>query len=293
MKKIKGWSYNLDEDVYVQDGFVIGDLDGELGTDKHGDVKNRNIYDPNFVRWSNTFEVAQQVRFMTVMTWVRSHLTNIAASEGKKRKKLLIDLGCSRSFIYRRWKGNMNYFSWPIIHYWGVDSSLKRINEGRVEIIKKKNDSLVYFVGDLNREMQFPGKADLLICLEVLEHIPEKNVGNLLSTIKNNLRKDGMAIISSPNPESSGSWVWGDESQHSHHKEYTWEEAKKLFEDHGLKVQDYTGVLPDRNYFRRSSFGKLRAELVKHFPAPWVNNILLLAEPSMDIKRQWICSVTR
>jgi len=293
MKKLKGWKYDLKNNVYVQNDFSIGQLDDQLGTDQHGDVKNRQNYDPNFCRWNNSFEMAQHVRFATVMTWIRSRLSYIGELEGKKRKKVLIDLGCSRSFIYRRWKGNMNFWGWPLLHYWGVDSSLKRINEGRKEFVKKKNDSLVYFVGDLNKFMKFPGKADIIICLETLEHIPEENVRNLFNTFRFNLRENGLVIMSSPNPKEEDGWVWGEESKGSHHKEYTWEEAKILFSKNRFEVVDHTGVLPYRNYHHKSSFGKLRSELVKHFPSAWINNILLLAEPDMKMKQQWLCSLRK
>jgi len=292
MKAIKGWKWNETKKLYVQNGFVLGELDDSLGTNKHGDVIQKESYSPNKVRFYNSFEEAQQVRFIVALHWMKSRLSDILNVEGKKRKKLILDLGCSRSFIYRRWKNNMNYFGWSLIHYWGVDSNLKRIDDGRAMFTKKKNDSVIYFLGDLSREMKFPGKADIVFCLEVLEHVPREKVYTFLNNIYNNLSDHGSAIISSPNPKEKGGFVWKD-SPKSHHYEYKWEEAKELFEDNGFEIIKVTGVLPDRNYFRESSFYKLRKRLAEHLPGPIINNILLTAEKDMSKKRQWICLLNK
>ena len=286
MKKLRGWNWDSEKKVYLQAGFVPGELDDQLGTNKHGDVIQKESYSPNKVRVYNSFEQAQQIRFMVALHWMKSRLSDILNVEGKKRKKLILDLGCSRSFIYRRWKNNMNHFNWSQLHYWGVDSNLKRINDGRDSFVKKKNDSVVYFLGDLSKPMTFPAKADIVICLEVLEHIAKSKVSYLLNNVRNSLSDQGIAIISSPNPKKKGEFVWKDSSD-SHHYEYTFKEAKALFKK-DFKIIDHTGVLPDRNYFRESSFPNLRDKLVQYLPAPMVNNILLLAEKDMSKKRQWI-----
>ena len=292
MKEITGWEWNNEESVYVQEGFVWGKLDKELGTNKQGDVIGKSIYDPNSARWYNSFEQAQSIRFAVALHWMKSRLSEMLNVEGKKRKKLILDLGCSRSFIYRRWKNNMNFFNWPTLHYWGVDSSLKRINDGRNSFVKKKNDSVIYFLADLSSNIKFPAKADILICLEVLEHIPKSKVHTLLNNIYNALNSTGIAIISSPNPKEKGGWVWA-ESQKSHHYEYIWEEAEKLLISHGFEILDVTGVLPDRNYFRESSFLPIRKRLAELLPASMINNILLLAEEDMSKKRQWITKLQK
>ena len=114
-----------------------------------------------------------------------------------------------------------------------------------------------------------------------------------MKTIYDSLRDDGIAIISSPNPKEKDGWVWGEESKSSHHHEYIWEEAKGLFEEFGFKILDVTGVLPDRNYFRRSKFKKERDKMAKYFPSSFVNNLFLLIEDDMDMKRQWICKIMK
>ena len=293
MKKIKDWIWDKENKVFVQDGFELNSLDENLGTDSHGDVTSSSNYSPSNVRWWNSFEEAQQMRFRIVMTRIRSRLLYIADIEKKKRKKLMIDLGCSRSFIYRRWRKNCNFFNWPKIAYWGVDSSLKRINQGRDSYVKKRNDSIAYFVGDLGEPMFFPTKADIIVCLEILEHIPEEKACNLLKTIYDHLSDNGSVIMSSPNPPEEGEWVWGKESQQSHHKEYTFGEAKDLLIFNGFEIVYHNGVLPYRNYNHQTSFKELRKELVKSLPAPLVNSMLLLAEPDMAIKRQWIIEAVK
>lgn len=287
------WEWDKKKGVYVHKYSNIKDLETSLGTDSHGDVKDRRSYDPNFSRLYNSFEQAQQIRFLVALHWMKLHFSHLLNTLEKiKRKKLVIDLGCSRSFIYRRWKNNMNHFNWPQLHYWGVDSSFKRINEGRKEFVKKKNDSVVYFLADLSQKIIFPAKADVILCLEVIEHIPPEKLHTLLYSIRKNLKKNGIVIISSPNPKSEGGWVWPD-SHLSHHYEYTWSEAEKIFKKNKFKILEVTGVLPDRNYYRRSSFKEVRDKLSQVLPPPMINNILLLIEDDMSLKRQWIVKLQK
>lgn len=292
MKKILGWKYDESKGVYIQDRFTSGELDEDVGTNVYGDVLQKESYSPNKVRFYNSFEEAQQTRFIVCLHWIKEHFSDLLETEKVKRKKLIIDLGCSRSFVYRRWKNNMNFFNWPQIHYWGVDSNLKRINDGRNSIEKKKNDSLIYFLGDLSEKMVFPAKADVIVCMEVLEHLPVSKARNILNNIYKALKSSGIAIISSPNPKNKGEFVWKD-SQKSHFYEYTFEEAEKLFEDNGFSVIDKTGVLPDREYYKQTSFPELREKLIRYLPPPIVNNFLLLAEEDIRMKRQWICKLKK
>lgn len=44
------------------------------------------------------------------------------------------------------------------------------------------------------------GQFDVISCIEVIEHI--ENIGNLLDLLKDTLKKDGLAIVTTPNIES-------------------------------------------------------------------------------------------
>jgi SAM-dependent methyltransferase len=292
MKKIEGWNWSEKEKIYIQDGFKIGDLDNDIGTNCHGDVISKNSYSVEKIRFYNTFEEAQYFRFLVCLSWMKDHFSFLLEEEGEKRKKLVIDLGCSRSFIYRMWRNNMNFFNWPQISYWGMDSNIKRINDGRSSFIPKKNDSVIYFLGDLSNETKFPSKADVIVCLEVLEHLPKKKAHTLLNNAKKNLKSSGIIIMSSPNPPEKGGFVWKDSSK-SHFYEYIFDEAKELFIENGLKIIDHTGVLPDRNYNKSCSNPSLRKRLSELVPNSIVNNFLLLAEEDMSKKRQWICKLRK
>lgn len=286
MKKIKGWEWNETASLYIQEGLDLSKGIG-LGTDKHGDVINKNIYNPRHSRLYNSFEQAQVFRFQIAVNWAKIHFQDLEKKEEKKRMKVVTDFGCSRSFWYQYWRYQGNYFGWPLIYYQGVDINLKRIQEGRESFVPKKNDRLVYFLGNLSSQIKMPNLADVIICLEVIEHIDPEKVHTLLNTLYNGLKSTGLLILSSPNPKKIGTWVW-ENSPQSHHYEYTFSETKDLLKKSGFKIVDHTGVLPDRNYFKSSSFPKLRKRLCEIMPAPLVNNFLLLAEKDIQKKRQWI-----
>lgn len=292
MKKLNKWIWNEEEKLYVQEGFHPEELVNTLGANKFGDVLSRLSYSPISVRWNNTFEEAQQMRFMVCLHWIKSRLSYLLNVEGKKRKKLIIDLGCSRSIVYQRWRNNMSHFNCPQIYYWGFDSHLERIQQGRTLFKKKKNDSVVYFLGDILKEVRFPARADVIVAMEILEHLPPDKAGNLFKNIRRNLKKTGVAIVSSPNPAEKDSFVWAD-SEKGHHKEYPWFQAKEMMVNHGFEIIDRVGVLPVRNYFRRTSFPEIRKELVKHLPSSFVNPILLLAEDNMSLNKEWISLIRR
>jgi len=274
-------------DVHLVRGSNLNDLKIGLGTDRHGDVLGRDIYNPRHARLFNSFEQAQIMRFLVGITWAREHFQELEKKEGKKRRKVVTDLGCSRSFWYQYWKFQANYFGWPLLLYQGVDINFDRIDQGRKMFIKKKNDILEYFLVDLSSRFTLPKKADFLVCMEVLEHVEKTKVHTLLNSIHKNLKRSGIAIISSPNPLNEGGWVWKDSGK-SHHYEYTFAQAKSLLEENGFEIINHTGVLPDRNYFKTSKFPKIRKKLATFLPAPMVNNILVMLESDVSKRRQWI-----
>ena len=289
MEKSK-WEWDDRRKVFVQKGFKVESLDYEKGSDKFGDVIPKKSYSPLTVRWNNTFEMAQQFRFIIALSWIKNHFTKI--HKNSKRRKTIIDFGCSRSVVYQRWRNNMNYFNCPKIYYCGFDSNFKRISQGRELYAKKKNDKVEYFLGNMASPLSFPVKADVIVAMEILEHLDPERVDIFFKNIYNNLRKDGIGIISSPNPKQGEDWTWSDSSK-GHWKEYSWDIASNLIKDNGFTVLDRIGVLPSRNYFKKTSFPKLRKRLVEHLPSSFVNPILMFAEKDMSMNREWICKVVK
>lgn len=285
----EGWEYEKIDDIWIHESFKDHKLG--VGDDLHGDVTGKMTYDPSKSRLFNSFEVAQVTRFQIAVNWMRMHFQDLQKTERKKRSKIVIDLGCSRSYLYGTWKNRGNYFGWPLLEYMGIDSNLKRIEDGRDMFPPKKNDRVVYGLADLGSEISLP-KSDIIVCMELLEHLPREKAIYLIYTIRKSLKSSGIAIISSPNP-SPGEWVWGEESKVSHQYEYPWEEACFLFEKSGFKILDRVQVLPDRNYRRDTSFPKLRNRLSKILPPPIINSVLLLAEKNMTLGKQWICKISK
>lgn len=62
-------------------------------------------------------------------------------------------------------------------------------------------ESVDFKMVNFDRGEKLPlGKYDVVTCLEVIEHI--ENIGHLLDLIRDTLSNDGVAIITTPNPES-------------------------------------------------------------------------------------------
>jgi len=275
-----------DKDLWIQDSFT-----GAKDSMAHetGDVSSSEIYNPRKVRWFNSFEFAQQIRYMVALNWMREHFVKL--SKKNKKRRQVLDLGCSYSFLYNFWRSNGNYFGWPKIHYHGVDANIKRIQKGRETFVPKRNDILTYYLADVTKPIALIKelKVDIIVCMETIEHLPKKKVPVLMKNIRKNLKKDGIIIMSSPNPkkEEGENFVWKD-SQKGHIYEWGFDEIYDLYKEEGLKVIDYCGILPVRNYRNKTVHKDIGGHLSDYLPFTVVNNILCLLDHPLECSKQWM-----
>lgn len=241
----------------------------------------KNIFDANKIRWYNTFEVSQYFRFMIALNWMRE----IFLKDTSKRRRTVADFGCSYSQLYNFWRNNCNFYFWPHLNYYGVEADKERMNFGKERIVKKRNDRLEYFFQDLSKKFILPKKCDVIVCMEVLEHLVPEKASILLENIYNNLKKSGYTIMSSPNPdkENGENFVW----EEPHNYEYSFKEAKKLVKENGFKVIRKCGILPRRTFYKQSKNSELYQKLKKYYSPSVVANILC---PISEIKycKQWM-----
>ena len=103
------------------------------------------------------------------------------------------------------------------------------------------------------------GKFDVVVSLEVIEHMGKEHGSELLRTIESALADDGYALISTP--------VFNGKKAKNHIYEYTAEELEEAFENAGLEVADRFGTFmsaPDMKRAIRDNFSEEVAREMLH-----------------------------
>ena len=166
---------------------------------------------------------------------------------------------------------------------------------GKTTITPKRNDRFKHYLADLTVPFKLKKRMDVIVCLETIEHVPKKKVIEVLKNIKRNLKRDGVAILSSPNPrkDKGEEWAWGESSHGDHSYEWSFGEITKLLQDNvGLKIIDCCGCLPRREFKNRTSWKSPRDALASRLPPSLVNSILCTID-NMDLCIQWMTIVRK
>jgi len=250
----------------------------------------RNQFDPTKIRWFNTFDISQYFRFIIALNWIRE----IFSEDTTIKRRRIGDFGCSHSQLYNYWRNNCNFFYWPRITYYGVDADEKRMTEDARRINPKRHDNIFHFVQDLTEPFKLGHLCDIIVCMEVLEHVIVKKAPALIKNILNNLLPNGYAIMSSPNPKRSEGeqFAWANESRFNHHYEWPFEEAKALVKECGFRVIKKSGVMPHRRFYSHSKHKELYRKLKEIYPPSIASNILCGVDGT-GLTRDWIILLKR
>ena len=165
----------------------------------------------------------------------------------KKHKKPLkvLDIGCGDIYIARTLSSTFHIKNEKVIKkYVGVD-----IDKTLMEKVGKNKPAFVDLVlGDLTDGITKRFKDDefdLVICMEVIEHLDPKFIKELLVEIK---RVGKSFIISTPNFEGGTGKIPQD-----HIKEWKYSELKELLDLVGFKILDEVGVFCNLNKISKSN----------------------------------------
>jgi len=137
----------------------------------------------------------------TVSGWGKFMKYQAAAEfTGRSGAKMVLDLGCNighlAHFIARQ---NQNGRQPPFIA--GIDLSLASLQQARQEALPNCGYSAAN-----GCRLPFPDRCfDLVLCLDVLEHVTDKSA--LLREIRRVLKPEGILYLITPNPNCLGSYL--------------------------------------------------------------------------------------
>ncbi len=158
--------------------------------------------------------------------FLRNFRENLASVLGPLDSKKILDAGCGEGFTLQ------NLYELKIGEVLeGIDYS-----KGAVGLGKKVHPNLNLKVGDIYNLPYKDGSFDLVLCIEVLEHLEDpKRAINELKRVSSKY-----ILFTVPNEPF---WMilnyteWGKQKEIGHINHWTFWKFKKLIEESGLKVQ--------------------------------------------------------
>ena len=165
----------------------------------------------------------KQTRFDKLRDGIFVHLFNKYSAKPLK-DSVVLDIGCGYGYL-------LNSFN-EAKEIYGTD-----ISKEAVEMAKKQNPSFNISVADILKPSKLNIKFDLLLAINVIEHLTNPAVG--IKNIKALLNTDGMVIIHLPTINNAFSkWFYSKTyaKDPTHVYRPTGDEVKKLFINNGFEL---------------------------------------------------------
>lgn len=157
----------------------------------------------------------------------------------KKKNPKVLDIGCSCGKLLQVQQTLMREPGTKSMIYVGMDAREYATNQvlefanrnfsedykGNI-FVENKNIVNVKQCKEIAKKY---GKFDVIVMLEVLEHIPENFINNVVKCLKNMLNDDGILILSTPMHLEENEEMWWPEA---HFKEYTISQVEEMFKDY-------------------------------------------------------------
>lgn len=141
-----------------------------------------------------------------------------------------LDLGCGDGRMAEEVASRLS----PVV---GVDSQLQPLRFARL-----LTDRLRLAVADGRRAPLRDGLFRLVVCFEVIEHVPREDARRLLAEARRLLAPGGVLLLSTPNREELRGRIWGHRVDEKHYHEYTAEELSSEVSSAGLSVLAVKGI---------------------------------------------------
>lgn len=144
----------------------------------------------------------------------------------------ILDYGCGTGFLIE------HLLKHPV-DVFGTD-----VSEDTVEFVNKKYNTIENFKGAflLNELIQTETKFDILFVVEVIEHLTEEHLVQLIKNIKHLLNANGKVIFTTPNNEKlADSIVYCPNCEHTFHRwqhirSWTSESLSSFLNENGMNV---------------------------------------------------------
>jgi len=182
-------------------------------------------------RWKKLYYALFGVPYISAHIKARA----ISSSLPKSGSHRVLDAGCGNG-MFSFWIAQQM----PKSEIIGIDSSKREIRFAKKMSNAGGQKNLLFELGDL-RYLQGYEKFDLVLCLDVLEHIVED--GQVLNSLYKELKNDGLLLIHVPRRHQEqfrffGSWVnW---EHHDHVRdEYTEDEILAKLIGAGFKIANF------------------------------------------------------
>lgn len=221
--------------IYYKEINDLHNQDGDMGTDNRLSRVADGTAHKTSQLWGTTF------RFYNVLKYIKSSNMNI------------IDIGCDDAFV-RKMIHSGTYYSGT--NYIGIDIKKKYLEKASNKM-PKCNTPAIFLSHDLYEGLPFIKKntIDLVIFMEVIEHMEQDYGIKMLKDIKRCLKPGGICFISQPNHDPSLWYVirkFREKGYPWHLREYTYEEFVKICEKLDFEIIDTYGNLSQKRRLIKS-----------------------------------------
>ncbi len=220
------------------------------------EIKNRNTNN----LWSKKFTKIETINEKDMMTKEKiSYIASFLKSQNEKFK--LLDIGIGQAYLEQELTNR------------GIKLQLSAvdISELSIERVKKKYKGEAHTADALTIKKLFKPKSfDVIVAIEVIEHIPPHQIFSLYKQAYQLLKPGGLFIISTPTNENLSEMKT---NPNAHVREYTIPILKTEFELNRFEILNIKTHVAFQTLYR---FKKI---LMHIFPNRWKpNNIIVIAK---------------
>ena len=178
------------------------------------------------------------------------HQANFAVAKPYVRNKIVLDIGC--------WSGQLEQL---------LVSNAKKVfgldpGKDAIGIAKKKVPQGDFSIGIAEKLPYKSNSFDLVLCYEVIEHLPRGNEQIAVNEMYRVLKSGGYLILSTPH-KNLLSILFDPAFFLLGHRHYSYEELKFLFEEAGFTIEKtlrkfglFTGVTANLSLLTKHTLGK-------------------------------------
>jgi len=191
----------------------------------------------------------------------------------------ILDVGCGSGNLYEVFYRNR----YAPDNFTGVDIRKNIIEQNRLKFPKA-----IWYDIDIVNDQLPQGQWDIIASFEVLEHINKNNGDKFIQNIKNSCNKNTIVLISTPCYDEKV----GAADNHTYDgaiQEYTFVEAKELFEKH-FDIMDVFGTFASQTDYKKEMNEwqqKMFEHLTKYYDSNLVSNIMAPFFPEYSRNCLW------